>query len=61
MIFKMSLLITDSLFFNIALGPVSVLGGIGFGVLWGLILKYFPEKGDVSLFFYLNSNSQTIP
>jgi hypothetical protein len=29
-------------------GPLSIIGGIGFGVLWGLLAKYVPEKQDVS-------------
>lgn len=32
--------------FQIAQGPVSVIGGIGFGVFWGWLAKYVPEKGD---------------
>lgn len=27
-------------------GPVSVLGGLGFGIFWGLISRYVPEKHD---------------
>ncbi|XP_030752420.1 sodium/hydrogen exchanger 9B2 isoform X2 [Sitophilus oryzae] len=27
-------------------GPVSILGGIGFGVLWGVVCNYIPEKHD---------------
>lgn len=41
-------MLTDSALFNVLLGLISVFGGIGFGVLWGLLLKYVPEKGDVS-------------
>jgi hypothetical protein len=29
-------------------GPLSIVGGIGFGILWGLLAKYVPEKQDVS-------------
>ncbi|XP_046676749.1 sodium/hydrogen exchanger 9B2 isoform X2 [Homalodisca vitripennis] len=35
-----------SLLYNIALGPISVFGGVGFGILWGLLSKFVPEKGD---------------
>lgn len=27
-------------------GPVSIIGGIGFGVLWGLVCSYAPERND---------------
>lgn len=27
-------------------GPVSIVGGIGFGVLWGLMCNYAPERND---------------
>lgn len=27
-------------------GPVAILAGIGFGILWGLICNYTPEKHD---------------
>ncbi|XP_060517632.1 sodium/hydrogen exchanger 9B1-like [Cylas formicarius] len=27
-------------------GPVSVIGGIGFGIFWGILAYFFPEKGD---------------
>ncbi|XP_026461632.1 sodium/hydrogen exchanger 9B2 [Ctenocephalides felis] len=37
---------SDSLAFQIAQGPVSIIGGIGFGVFWGWLAKYVPEKGD---------------
>lgn len=31
---------------QIAQAPVCIFGGLGFAVLWGLICKYIPEKGD---------------
>ena len=36
----------DSLTFQILQGPISIIGGIGFGVLWGAISNYAPEKFD---------------
>ncbi|KRT86794.1 Na/H antiporter [Oryctes borbonicus] len=36
----------DSLTSQIIQGPVSVVGGIGFGILWGIISNYAPEKFD---------------
>lgn len=36
----------DSLTFQILQGPISVIGGLGFGLLWGLISNYTPEKHD---------------
>jgi hypothetical protein len=33
-------------------GPLSIVGGIGFGILWGLLAKYVPEKQDVSLIMF---------
>lgn len=40
--------ISDALVFQIIQGPLSIIGGIGFGVLWGVLAKYVPEKQDVS-------------
>lgn len=36
----------DSLTYQIIQGPLSIVGGIGFGILWGLISKYVPERND---------------
>ncbi|GLV42490.1 Na[+]/H[+] hydrogen antiporter 1 [Carabus blaptoides fortunei] len=36
----------DSLTYQIIQGPLSIIGGIGFGVIWGIISKYVPEKHD---------------
>lgn len=35
-----------SLTIQILQGPLSIAGGIGFGIFWGLISKYVPEKHD---------------
>lgn len=36
----------QGLAFQIAQAPVCVFGGLGFGVFWGALCKYIPEKGD---------------
>ncbi|KAK1120185.1 hypothetical protein K0M31_012556 [Melipona bicolor] len=38
----------DALWYQILQGPISIVGGLGFGILWGWLAKYIPEKGDVS-------------
>ncbi|XP_054283781.1 sodium/hydrogen exchanger 9B2-like isoform X3 [Macrosteles quadrilineatus] len=35
-----------SAMYNVILGMASVFCGVGFGIFWGLLLKYIPEKGD---------------
>lgn len=37
---------TDSLSSQIIHGPASIIGGIGFGILWGVISNYAPERHD---------------
>jgi len=41
----------DALWYQILQGPIAIIGGLGFGVMWGWLAKYVPEKGDVSTFF----------
>ncbi|XP_020285013.1 mitochondrial sodium/hydrogen exchanger 9B2 isoform X2 [Pseudomyrmex gracilis] len=36
----------DALWYQILQGPIAIIGGLGFGVLWGWMAKYVPEKGD---------------
>lgn len=36
----------DSLLYQIVQGPLSVVMGLGFGVLWGILAKYVPERND---------------
>ncbi|KAF6215470.1 hypothetical protein GE061_010224 [Apolygus lucorum] len=36
----------NSLAYNIALGPISVLIGVAYGAVWGWMASYVPEKGD---------------
>ncbi|XP_026322651.1 sodium/hydrogen exchanger 9B2-like isoform X2 [Hyposmocoma kahamanoa] len=40
---------TSSLTMNIVQGPLSVIGGVAFGVLCGYLLKYVPERNDAFL------------
>ena len=40
----------DSLTYKILQGPISLVGGVGYGVIWGLLSRYVPEKGDVRIF-----------
>jgi NhaP-type Na+/H+ or K+/H+ antiporter len=37
---------SDALVFQIMQGPLSIVGGIGFGILWGILARYVPEKQD---------------
>lgn len=36
----------DALWYQILQGPIAIIGGLGFGILWGWLAKYVPEKGD---------------
>lgn len=36
----------DALWYQILQGPIAVIGGLGFGIMWGWLAKYVPEKGD---------------
>ncbi|XP_003426703.2 sodium/hydrogen exchanger 9B2 [Nasonia vitripennis] len=36
----------DALWYQILQGPIAIVGGIGFGVIWGALSRYVPEKGD---------------
>lgn len=37
---------TGSMAYQISQAPVCIFGGLAFGVLWGCISRYVPEKGD---------------
>lgn len=41
-------LVLESFTYTLLVGPISIIGGIGFGTMWGLLSKYIPEKEDVS-------------
>ncbi|XP_046737471.1 sodium/hydrogen exchanger 9B2 [Diprion similis] len=45
-IIKSIMFSNDALWYQILQGPISICGGIGFGVLWGFLAKYVPEKND---------------
>ncbi|KAJ8686521.1 hypothetical protein QAD02_022315 [Eretmocerus hayati] len=36
----------DELWYQILQGPIAIVGGLGFGTLWGILARYVPEKGD---------------
>ncbi|KAJ8867940.1 hypothetical protein PR048_031749 [Dryococelus australis] len=36
----------STLTFQILQGPITLVGGVGFGVVWGLLSKYVPERSD---------------
>lgn len=55
----------DALWYQILQGPIAILGGLGFGVLWGWLAKYVPEKGDVSTlnftrFYYIDNTTRSM-
>lgn len=37
---------TNSIAFQVLQGPLSIIGGIAFGVIWGWVAQYVPEKED---------------
>lgn len=46
----------DALWYQILQGPIAIIGGMGFGIMWGWLSKYVPEKGDVSTFARYGGN-----
>lgn len=38
----------DPLALDLFIGPMSILFGLGFGAVWGMLANYIPEKEDVS-------------
>jgi len=45
----MNLCISDSVTYNLLLSPMSIAAGILYGIIWGFIVKYVPERTDVSI------------
>jgi len=43
------LCISDSVTYDLLLSPVSIAAGILYGLVWGFIVKYVPERTDVSI------------
>jgi hypothetical protein len=46
-------LISDNLTKSIIQGPLGLIFGFLFGILWGLLIRYIPERQDVSVIFWL--------
>lgn len=40
---------SDSVTYDLLLSPVSIAAGILYGLIWGFIVKYVPERSDVSI------------
>jgi len=43
------LCISDSVTYNLLLSPISIAAGMLYGLVWGFIVKYVPERTDVSI------------
>ncbi|XP_046401429.1 sodium/hydrogen exchanger 9B2-like isoform X2 [Ischnura elegans] len=37
---------SDALAYEILMGPLAIILGVGFGIVWGLLSKYVPDRGD---------------
>lgn len=40
---------SDSFTHDLLLSPISIAAGIAYGFVWGFIVKYVPERSDVSI------------
>lgn len=40
---------SDSFVHNLLLSPISIAAGLAYGLVWGFIVKYVPERSDVSI------------
>jgi len=54
---KKYLCITDPVTYDLLLSPLSIAVGILYGIVWGFIVKYVPERTDVSIIKYLVKNT----
>jgi len=56
-----SLCLSDSVSYDLMLSPISIAVGILYGVVWGFIVKYIPQRTDVSIIAkYVVKNNQII-
>jgi len=56
-----SLCLSDSVSYDLMLSPISIAVGILYGVVWGFVVKYIPERTDVSIIAkYIVKNNQII-
>lgn len=43
------LCLPDPISYDLLLSPISIAVGILYGLVWGFIVKYIPERSDVSI------------
>lgn len=46
---------SDSFTYDLLLSPMSIAAGIAYGLVWGFIVKYVPERSDVSILILFNT------
>jgi len=53
--------LSDPISYDLLLSPISIAVGILYGLVWGFIVKYIPERTDVSIIAkYIVKNYQII-